>query len=471
MGSKERIYADVMAMNPEVTGSCNLVIAKLPNGETIRFVVDCGLFQEHEYSCLNEKLPFKPENIDFCIVTHNHVDHTGRLPYMVKNGFSKAIYLTEATCKFLPLALRDSCKVLKDIAKRNNVKSIYGEESINPTLALLKPCRFNEKMEVHPNVTITFLTNGHLIGAALVLVQISYPGIESINMLFTGDYNNKNMFFDVEPIPKWVLDLPLTIIQESTYGDMDSTEIKESFENNIINRAENEGTSLVMVFSLGRSQEIMYVLRRMQMMGKLDFKIPIYIDGNLCIEYTKIFLNGELNLRPDMQEFMPQNYTFVNKGNREFVLYGREPKIILTTSGMGSYGPAQTYIPEYIARENSLIQFTGYTAEGTLGNYLKKAEFNDIVQIGGLYVEKKADVEYTTEFSAHAKADEMISFLKKFKNIKMVLVNHGETDTKEEFAKRVLREVKPKNVGVLGRENFFRINPYGLVKTLPTKFS
>jgi len=152
------------------------------------------------------------------------------------------------------------------------------------------------------------------------------------------------------------------------------------------------------------------------------------------------------------------------------ILKDNNKKIILTTSGMGSYGPAQTYIPEYISREGALIHFTGYTAEGTMGNRLKEAKNGDAVEVGGLLVKKKADVEYTTEYSAHAKADEMIEFLKQFKNLKLVLINHGEAETKETFAKRIVEEVNTKNVGLLGRQYFFRVDSYGLVKTLSTKF-
>ena len=112
MGSKDRLYADIMAVHPEVTGSCNLVIVKQPDNSTVKFVVDCGLFQERQYSKNNESLPFIPANIDFCLVTHNHVDHVGRLPFMVNKGFDKEIYLTETTAKLLPLALEDSHKVL-----------------------------------------------------------------------------------------------------------------------------------------------------------------------------------------------------------------------------------------------------------------------------------------------------------------------------------------------------------------------
>lgn len=156
--------------------------------------------------------------------------------------------------------------------------------------------------------------------------------------------------------------------------------------------------------------------------------------------------------------------------SRSDVLKSTSKKIIVTTSGMGSYGPAQVYIPEYISRSNTLIHFTGYTAEGTMGGKLKNAETGSMVEVGGLIAKKRANVEYTTEYSAHAKADEMIEFLKQFKNLKLVLVNHGESQTKNIFAERIVEEVDAKRVGLLGREYFFRIDSYGLVKTLSTKF-
>lgn len=470
MDKKERFYADVMAMHPEVTGSCNLVIVKLPNAETIRFVVDCGLFQEREYEELNSTLPFNAENVDFCLVTHNHVDHIGRLPLIVKNGFSNKIYATETTCKLLPLALSDSFKVLKDVSKRKNKKCLYGETDVKQTLSSLKACKYNETIQIGENVNVTFLNNGHLVGAALILVQISYPGYNDINMLFTGDYNKQNMFFDVNPIPDWILELPLTVVQESTYGDTDANEMNKCFKENILNCVNGDGTALVPVFSLGRSQEILYELKCMQDEGELSNDIPIYFDGKLAIKYTNLYINDGLGIKECMKNFLPQNLTWVNKSNRGQVLEVTERKIILTTSGMGSYGPAQVYIPEYIKRENTLIHFTGYTAEDTLGRKLQDTKSGQNVEIGGLIAKKRATVQYTTEYSAHAKANEMIDFLNQFKNLKLVLVNHGQKQVKTTFANRIVNEVQVKNVGLLGREYFFRINPYGLIKTLSTKF-
>jgi metallo-beta-lactamase family protein len=459
-----------MAMHEEVTGSGHIVNVKMPNGETIRFVVDFGLFQEKEYDELNSIVPFNAENIDFCLVTHVHVDHIGRLPLMVRNGFSNSIYATETTCKLLPSALGDSYKVLNSVSKRKNTKCLYREEDVDKTLSLIKPCKYNEGITINDNVKVTFFNNGHLVGAALILVQISYPGYEDINLLFTGDYNDKNIFFDVDPLPKWVLDLPLTIIQESTYGDMDSSEISKSFESNIEECLDSNGTVLALVFSLGRSQEILYILKNMQAIGKLDVNIPIYFDGKLAQKYTRLYIEDGLDIKQELRDFLPENLHFVNDASRSDVLEDTNKKIILTTSGMGSYGPAQTYIPEYITRKDTLIQFTGYTAEGTLGRRLKDTDVGKMVEVGGLIAKKEAKVAYTTEYSAHAKANEMIDFLQQFNNLKLVLVNHGETETKSIFAERILNEVKTKKVGLLGRKYFFRVDSYGLVKTLSTKF-
>ncbi len=470
MGKKEMFYADIMAMHPQVTGSLLFVVVKMPDHESIRFIVDCGLFQERDYSELNRTLPFDPEKLDFCLITHNHVDHTGRLPLLVRNGFYNGIYTTEATGMLLPLALADSHKVLRDVSKRNHQKCLYEEQDVSKTLSLLRTCKFNEPIAVHPNVKVTFLKNGHLVGSAMILVQISYPEFEDINILFTGDYNNKNMFFDVDPVPEWVLNLPLTIIQESTYGYMNSDEIKPCFRQNILECLEKGGSVITPVFSLGRSQEILYTLKVMQEDGSLEKDIPIFFDGKLALRYTSLYLQKDLGLKEEMKDFLPENLTFVDKLIRPDVLYSSGPKIVVTTSGMGSYGPAHTYIPEYIRRKGDLIHFTGYTSEGTLGYRLKETKFGDTVEVGGLVLRKAAQVKYTTEFSAHAKADEMIDFLKQFKNIKLVLVNHGQTEVKADFAKRIVNEIDPKNVGILGRDYFFRINPYGLIKTLSTKF-
>ena len=211
MGIRTKFYVDIMAMQAEVTGSCNICCIRFPDGSKKKFIVDCGLFQEPEYLHYNTELSFNPETVDFVVVTHNHVDHTGRLPLLVKQGYCGNIYATMPTCRLLRYALSDSCKLQKIAAKKANTKCLYTSEDVSQTLKYLVPCNFLETIAVDNNIKMTFFYNGHLPGAALILFQISYPEYDDINLLFTGDYNNKNMFFDVPALPNWVNNLSISI--------------------------------------------------------------------------------------------------------------------------------------------------------------------------------------------------------------------------------------------------------------------
>lgn len=476
MGNTNRPYVDVMSLHKEVTGSCIFNIIKFPDGSTKKVLVDCGLFQEMDYSLLNKGFPFKSEDIDYVVVTHNHIDHTGRLPLLVKKGYRGNIHMSYTTSKLIDKALEDSYKVLKNKAKMSNEPQLYDSSDVEETLKLVKGHPFEESIWLDDNIKLTFFMNGHLPGAICVLMQIKYRDssphyYEDINLLFTGDYNNKNMFFDVKSIPKWVHQLPITIIQEATYGDMNSSAIEYVFENNILNAIAEGKEIIIPVFSLGRSQEIIYTLKNYQDCGKLSKEIPIYFDGKLGIRYTELYLRDGLDNRPECENFLPENFDYVTSSEmRNSIMNDGIPKIILTTSGMGSYGPAQTYLPAYLKRPNALIHFTGYVAEGTLGRRLYDCKKNDKVDVAGLQIKKLADVQFTSEFSAHAKADELIDFLRPFENIKLLLVNHGEIQKKEIYANRVIDEIDPKDVGILGRDYYFRVDGFGFVKSLTTKF-
>lgn len=471
MGNKAKMYLDIMACHPEVTGSCFLGVLKLPNRETVKFVIDCGLFQEKEYDSLNNELLFDCDEISFVVVTHNHVDHVGRLPLLFKRGYNGKVYCSTQTKILLPLALNDSQKVLSDVCKRKHQSSLYNVKDVETTLNNVVGVDFNNKIKVTPNIEVTFLENGHLIGAAMILIEINYPGEEPINVLFTGDYNNKNEFLNLHELPMRVRNKRMSVVIESTYGDTSVEEINHGFfSEKVLEAIEERKTIILPVFSLGRSQEILLRLKELQDTNKLDVNIPIYFDGKLAQAYTALYCNSKILIDESKKDFFPRNLVAVNCEIREKLLQTDDCKIIVTTSGMGTYGPAQVYIPYFISKENALILFTGYTAEGTLGANLKNAKKGETVKIGGLILKKFADVSYCNEFSAHAKSEELIEFLKNFNNLRGVLINHGQTKAKEAFAEKILKEININEVGILSRDYFFRIGSYGIVKTLSTKF-
>ena len=463
-------YATISNTHDGVTGSCHRLTLDFPDYTDKFFLVDFGLFQEKEYAHLNKHLDFYPEDVDFVLVTHVHNDHVGRLPLLYRAGYNNKIYLSETSCRLMPVVLNDSLRILTSGAKRKKEVPLYSEKAVSDALSNLVPCG-TETVKIDDNVKVTFIGNGHIPGASSILVQISFYGCEDINLFFSGDYNYKNTFFDVAPIPDWILKLPITIIMEATYGNMDSCDMSKSFELNILRWVSKDGTAVVPAFSLGRSQEVLYTLKCMQDAGSLNKDIPIYVDGKLLQKYTEMYLNGTIGIRDDMRKFMPENTILVNKANRPDILASKKRKVIVTSSGMGSYGPAQQYIPEYITRGNALIQFTGYAAEDTMAGDLKAAKIGSPVEFGGIVSKKNAEVEFTTEFSAHAKADEMIEFLNKFENIKLILLNHGTPETKKLFAERIVNEVKVKNVGILNSDYSYRVNQFGLVKKLMSDFT
>lgn len=471
MGNKSKFFVDIMAVHPETTGSCLLCIVKLPNKETIRFIIDCGLFQETKYAEYNKGFPFDPDKLSFAIITHSHVDHTGRIPLLFNKGYGGKVYCSNVTKIILPLAMKDTYKILKDVSKRNHVKPLYKDNDVDNAINNLYGLNYNEYYRIHENVIVRLIENGHLIGSSLVHIKLSYPGEEDIDLLFTGDYKGNNLFFDIPDIPVDIKNLKLTIVTEATYGYMTSDKIKYEFKDKMVKAISENKNIILPVFSLGRSQEILYHVKMLQDEGVITSDYNIYFDGKLAQNYTGIYLKGKGIIKDEMRDFIPQDLIYVNAETRWDVINDNNKKIIITTSGMATYGPAQVYLPEFLPRKNTIILFTGYMAEGTLGRNLMTAEQDEMIKVSGLVVKKRAKIDSVNEFSAHAKADEIIELLKKFNNINTILVNHGEENSKEQLAKKIVSEIDPKYVGILNRDYFFRVNAYGVIKTLGTKFS
>ncbi len=466
MTKKSQASVNMFALHREVTGSLHFISVKSPTNKRIKFIVDCGMFQEEKYQDLNQDFPFKVEELDFALVTHGHIDHIGRLPVAVKQGFTKTIYTTYDTKVIMGIALEDSYKILK----KDSDALMYTMQDVKNTISQVKAVEFNKTISVAENVKVTFFVNGHIPGAALILVQISEIGYEDINLLFTGDYNNTNLFFEVPELPEWVTELPLTVIAEATYGDTLSTDVEYSFIETVYEATRKSKDIVIPCISLDRMQKELYKIKYMQDKNLIPNSYRIGIDGKLAQTYTSLYTNREIYIEDDIADFLPRGLEFIDKSNRQAYMLDPTPKITLTSSGMGSFGPARVHILDVLENKAGLVLFTSYLAEGTLGRKLQETVDDDTVHIGEKTIIKRGTVKFTSEDSSHAKADEMIEFLKKFKNLNSVLINHGEIATKYAFREMILKNVKVKNVEIMDNDRFFRISTVHPIKVITSKF-
>jgi len=462
---KTAFKAYLCAYGNEVTGSKNLLVLERPDSSKYRILIDDGYFQEPNYRYLNYVDELNPENIDAIIVTHNHIDHTGLIPKDVKNGYRNKIYMTEITQELISGFLYDCAEQQESNAQEmrekfpfeaNKFHALYHKEDVARALKLCVGLPYRKSIEILPGVKLTFWENGHILGAALILLQCSYPNMEPINFLFTGDVKMKNMFFNVPKFPKWFLDMELIMICESTYGSVRSEDIKCCFKANILEAFAKKQNILIGAFAQGRMQEMLYEFKLMKDEGLIPDDYAIYADGPLGIETTFKYQRILEQFNPLKSDFMPDGLLFVDPNSRDKILSDGVPKILITTSGMLSNGPARTYVPLFLEHKNSLIHLVGYAAEETIARTLLDAKREDVIQIGGHYYQKNAVVKTTREKSSHATQDQLIDFINMFNNIKFIGINHGNTDFKKVFANVVAEGcTNVEEIGIFDREHMY----------------
>lgn len=491
--TENSIVYELSCLHEGVTGSALILNAHFPNNTDRLILVDFGTFQESGYLKYNDSLPFKVENIDYVLLTHTHIDHCGRLPYLVKNGYSGHIYCTNDAKTLLAPALFDCAKILDSesrmLTKKNNrfVAPLYDNEDVKKTLRLTYSMDYNKRYELCENIFVTFLGNGHMIGASMILLQLEYPRCETVNLLFTGDYNEKNIFKKVPEIPKWVKKLKLIVIEEATYGDSLSDEIVYNYESTLCSLIQDGKSVLSPVIACERTEQVLLKLKHMQDTNVLRKNIPIFLSGNLALEYFKIFAS-----KSDI-DFIPENLTLVNqkcinidpeivsKKKINFIpeipdetLLSKSPKIILTTSGMADKGKAPLYLSKLVSKENVTILFTCYLPESTLGYAIKNAKKENEFSFN-LYGEKisteiHANVMCSNEFTSHAKSDKLLDLLSSFENIAGVFINHGNIDTKEIYAKKVSERFNYEFVKILDRSIYYKLKGYSCIKVCRSKY-
>ncbi len=469
IGKRRHTYASIQSLQEGVTGSRTLVVITFANKESVMFLVDCGMYQGsvEEYE-KNGRLDFKPKNLDFVILTHAHIDHCGQIPVLFSDGDSMPVYMTEDTMKIAEHLLDNTAKIVKD--NPHPIFNYQDLERAKSEFRAVDECVW-EKVNLQGipgEIRMMFIRNEHIPGAASVCIEVAPENEQSFRLFFSGDYNISNAFSSkTTQIPCEILDKPISFfLMESTYGKTSKKQIENGKFAADVEKAIVEGKSIfATAFAYGRMQNILLVLKQMQERGTLSKEIPIYLDGGLGISLTMLFPSLKT---VDVKDFLPDNLTFVT--DRKILLSEKsenEQKIIVATSGMGNYGPAHDYIPAFIEKENWLIYITGFAAEGSNARKIAEAEKLEEVFVSGIVRIKKAEVCSTSEFSSHAKKEELIDFVKGFKKIEFLAWNHGSKESKEIMAKQSYMLENVKNVGIIDGMTMYRVNKDGYVKEFP----
>lgn len=460
MGEKCRFYADVQSLQSEVTGSNFLVTVSYPDGRKETFLVDFGLYQgSTDQEVLNYKIGFKPEKLVSIILTHAHVDHCGRIPMLYKHGATCRTLMTNDTMKVAEKLIINTESI---ISCDQDKEPIYNFQNLENALKEFRACEYDEFVKITPNIKVMFIQNQHIQGAASVYVVLSYKGEEDITLLFSGDYNSVNAFSSRRStFPCNILERPLSmLILESTYGARKRDDVEHGlFKREIEQLVEERKTIIIPAFAFGRYQTVLYQLKQLEDEGVLG-DIPIFMDGGLGLEITYLWKYLET---VEIKDFIPYRAFAVE--DRKQIMGLKTPKIVVTTSGMGNFGPAREYIPRYISEKWAAIYLTGYTSPDSVSRKILETQDGEVIKVSGIVREKHAIVKCTGEFSSHARKEDLVNLVRQFKKVNFLMLSHGDEEAKNSLSKSCYALENVKDVGIVDGKTDFRVNCYGLVKT------
>lgn len=434
----------------EVTGSCTL----LENCGHY-YLIDCGMEQGLNIF-ENEPIPVNPAEIEAVFLTHAHIDHSGLLPKLYKDGFKGKIYATEATCDLCDIMLRDSAHIQESEAEWKNRKAkragngevlpIYTLNDAAGAINLLRRCKYDTQISAGEGVTIRFTDIGHLLGSACIELWLEEDGV-SKKIVFSGDVGNTD-----QPIinnPKNVAETDYLVI-ESTYGNRlhekrGGNLVQELAD--VIQRAFDRGGSVIIPsFAVGRTQELLYALRQItneQMVSGYK-SIPIYVDSPLAIDATNIFIQC------DRSCFDEETLEILNRGENPIwsdgirlsvtsedsvaINFDPNPKVIISASGMCDAGRIRHHLKHNLWDGRNIVVFSGYQAVGTLGRQLQEGAKS--VKLFGEDIAVRAEIYSLQGISGHADKNGLLAWVSGFeKRPSKIFVNHGDDDACIDFSK------------------------------------
>lgn len=428
----------------EVTGSCHLLRV---NGHTI--ALDCGMFQgrRSESDAKNHVLPLPIAQLDAVVLSHAHIDHAGRLPFLVAQGYNKTIWATAATRDLSAIMLADAAHIQEKDAeflarkKKTFAEPLYGLRHAVKTMDLMVGVPYGKPFEVVPGVKATYVDAGHILGSASAVLECTQGGVTK-TLVFSGDIGRTGLDIIRDPDPPAGADV---LIMESTYGNRDHESVSNArlrLGEVVRETAARGGKVIIPAFAVGRTQEIVYSLHSLQREGLIP-SIPIYIDSPLAIDTTTVFeMHPEaFDMTEKMVQTVPEMFRF------PLVQYTRDveeskalnratgPMIIIAASGMAEAGRILHHLANGASDPKNTILIVGFQAEHTLGRRI--VEKQPILKIFGDEVPLRARVEIINGYSAHADRKELNAWIDavraKSPSLTKVYLVHGEPEVQDEL--------------------------------------
>ncbi|HEY2849774.1 MAG TPA: MBL fold metallo-hydrolase [Gemmatimonadaceae bacterium] len=432
----------------EVTGSCHILRA---NGRTV--LLDCGLFQGRRAGVQqkNHTLPVDIGAIDAIVLSHAHIDHAGRLPFLVHEGYGKTIHATPATIDLSEVMLADAAHIQEQDAEflsrhhKAHAEPLYAMRDAVRTIELMKGARYNEPFEPVPGVKVTYVDAGHILGSASVIVDITDGG-STRRLVFSGDIGRKGLAIIRDPVPPTGAH---TVIMESTYGNRDHSSVagaKDELGRVVRETAARGGRVLIPAFAVGRTQEIVLALHELAEAGSIPH-IPVYVDSPLATKATAVF-DAHRELYDDSETFVHTHksgadalFKFPNVKYTQSVEESKSlnskagPMVIVAASGMAESGRILHHLANGAPNPRNTILVVGFMAEGTLGR--KIVEKQQTIRVYGEDVPLRARVEIINGYSAHADRGELRSWIDAVRAqspaLGTVWLVHGEPEAQDAF--------------------------------------
>lgn len=455
MRGDENMRLTFIGATHEVTGSCFFLEACGKN-----ILIDCGMEQGTNYF-ENIPLPVAEADIDMVFLTHAHIDHSGKLPLLYKNGFRGQIFSTCATERLCQIMLRDSANIQMFEAEWRNRKAkrsgkaeyipLYTIEDAEGVLKCFVCREYEETVTVAEGIDIRFVDAGHLLGSSSIEVWITEGGVHK-KIVFSGDIGNQN-----QPIirdPHYLKDADY-VVMESTYGDRSHGPRPDYISDltSIIQRTFDRGGNVVIpAFAVGRTQEMLYFIRQIKEEKRIKNhdNFEVYVDSPLAVEATKIFME---RMHDDFDEealaliekgINPISFsglkTAVTSDDSKAINFNNTPKVIISASGMCDAGRIKHHLKHNLWRPESTILFVGYQSAGTLGRALVEGARE--VKLFGEEIEVKAEIRVLAGVSGHADKDGLFTWISAFEQKpQQVFVVHGEDAVCMTFAERIRTEL------------------------------